>query len=110
VNFHLVYVDVDAGEDQLAAHAREFGHGGSPLHDKDRRLARWAGARVAPSATVISIEGEVVYLGRIDDRWEELGRQRLAATKFDLREALDAVLAGREVAEPRVRAVGCSIE
>jgi hypothetical protein len=51
----------------------------------------------------------LVYRGRIDDRVEDLGRERARAVRHDLADALDAVLAGRAVAVPETRAIGCSI-
>ncbi|MCZ7644490.1 MAG: hypothetical protein M5U26_04270 [Planctomycetota bacterium] len=36
-------------------------------------------------------------------------KQRKEATRHDLREALDAVLAGKPVAEARTKAIGCFI-
>jgi len=51
----------------------------------------------------------VLYLGRIDNRVEDFGKVRIQATEFDLRDALDAVLAGRPVPHPRTHALGCAI-
>ena len=52
---------------------------------------------------------ELIYRGRIDDRFPQLGRQRAAATQHDLRDAIEAGLKGKEVVPSRTKAVGCSI-
>ena len=52
---------------------------------------------------------ELVYRGRIDDRYVDFGNTRARATQHDLRQALDAVLSGEPVANPRTKAVGCFI-
>ena len=79
------------------------------LLDPKLSLARGAGATVMPEAAVLSPSGHVLYLGRIDDRVVDFGKARLQARQHDLREALDAVLAGKPVAHSRTRAVGCAI-
>ena len=45
----------------------------------------------------------------LDNRYIALGKSRPAATVHDLREALDAIVAGKPVAHPRTEAVGCYI-
>ena len=51
----------------------------------------------------------VAYRGRIDDLFEDLGKKRRKARTRDLRDALEAVLAGKAVVNPRTTAVGCYI-
>ena len=51
----------------------------------------------------------MVYRGRIDNVYAALGKRRPEATEHDLRKALDEVLSGRPVAEPRTQAIGCYI-
>ena len=53
--------------------------------------------------------GKLEYLGRIDDQYPGLGKKRTAPSQRDLRNALDAVVAGRSVKVARTEAVGCSI-
>lgn len=53
--------------------------------------------------------GKVLYLGRIDDWFGDLGKKRPAPTTHDLRDALHALLAGGEPAVARTVAVGCDI-
>jgi hypothetical protein len=53
--------------------------------------------------------GRVVYRGRIDDRYVDLGLERPAATTHDLADALAAVVAGKPVPHPNTQAVGCFI-
>jgi hypothetical protein len=67
------------------------------------------GANVTPEVAVLSSAGEVLYLGRIDNRIEDFDKRRTVTTEFDLKDALDAVLTGKAVARPRTTAVGCGI-
>ena len=50
----------------------------------------------------------LLYRGRIDDRYVELGRERPKPTERDLEDALDAIVAGKSRCAIReTRAVGC---
>ncbi|MBV8833214.1 MAG: hypothetical protein JO108_28800, partial [Acidobacteriaceae bacterium] len=64
---------------------------------------------VAPEAAVFDSGGKLIYHGRIDDRWIEIGKSRPAPTTHDLEDAISAVLARRTVAHPETRAIGCSL-
>ena len=72
-------------------------------------LVRRAGATITPEAAVFGAAPEPLYLGRIDDRYVDFGKARPEATRHDLEQALDAVLDGRPVPEPRTEAIGCFI-
>lgn len=62
-----------------------------------------------PEAAVLTAGGELLYLGRIDNRLEDLGKQRVQVTEFNLRDTLEAILAGKPVPRARTRALGCAI-
>ncbi|MGA2742304.1 MAG: redoxin domain-containing protein [Bryobacteraceae bacterium] len=109
VLFYAVQGDSTIPDEEVRRHAREFGYRFPALLDPRQILAGHTGATVTPEAVVLSREGAVLYLGRIDNKVEDFGKTRVEATEFDLREALDAVLAGRPVPHPRTRALGCSI-
>jgi hypothetical protein len=109
VQFRLVYpnpLDTDAAIDR---HRAEYGYPEIALPDRDHTLVRKAGATITPEAAVFDSHEQLVYRGRIDDRFVELGRERPAASRRDLREALTALLAGRRIAPARTQAVGCFI-
>ena len=77
--------------------------------DADRTIAAAARATVTPEAVVVDTAGAIRYRGRIDNTYVELGRRRPTPTSHDLREAIDAVLAGRPVPQPATEAFGCFI-
>jgi len=108
----LVYAvqgDTTIPDEEVRRHAREYGYRFPALLDPRQILARHTGATVTPEAAVLSADGAVLYLGRIDNKVEDFGKTRVEATEFDLRDALDAILAGRPVPHPRTRALGCAI-
>ena len=110
VRCSLVYEDVAIDADSMRKHLDEYGYNGmAAAIDGDRSLARRAGASVTPEAVVIDAKGEIRYRGRIDNRYADLGKRRRVVTVHDLRDALDAVLAGTPVAQPETTALGCHI-
>lgn len=109
VLFYAVQGDTTIADDVVRQHAHDYGYRFPALLDPHQTLAHYTGATVTPEAVVLSPEGAVEYLGRIDNRVEDFGRTRIAATEFDLRDALDAVLAGRPAPHPRTHALGCAI-
>jgi hypothetical protein len=108
VAFALVYADPDRHEPEVRAHAAAFGHTAPLVLDPEQALAAHVGATMTPEACLL-VQGELVYRGRIDDRYFALGKQRAAPTTRDLRAALDAVLAGGRPALDWQPAIGCYI-
>lgn len=110
VVFAVAYPLPDLKPAEARRHAREYGLSCPVIVDADRGLARRLGATTTPEAVVLCARGEVVYRGRIDDRYSRPGGpRREVPTRHDLRDALDAVLAGRPVPAPWPPAVGCDI-
>lgn len=110
VVFYGVHADPRVGEEQAQRHAEEYGYPFKVVRDGEQALARRVGATVTPEAAVLDARGKLVYLGRVDDLYYGLGRRRGAGPSTrELRDALDAVLEGRAVEEPRVPAIGCEI-
>jgi hypothetical protein len=109
VAFYLVHCDADVTNESAARHAKEFGYTCPVLMDRKHALARQLGATITPEAAVIGHNGKLLYRGRIDDWFISLGKQRKEPTTHELRDAIDAGLAGREVATSRTQAIGCSI-
>lgn len=109
VPFLLVQVDPDLSPEAAREHAREYHLDLPVLLDRDHALVGRTGARRTPEAAVIAPDGTIAYCGRIDDRFGTLGRQRPEPAHRELRDALEAVLAGRPVSVARVEAIGCPI-
>lgn len=107
VAFSLVYSDPGTSPAAARQHAKEYGYTCPLLLDPSHRLVRRAGVTVTPEAAVFSPGGKLLYRGRIDDLYLGFGKRRPAATHHDLRDALDAVLAGRPVPTARTQAIGC---
>jgi hypothetical protein len=107
VRTYLVYVETDLDEAEASRHARQHQIGFPALMDRHQELVKVTGATISPEAALVSAEKRVVYHGRIDDRIVAPGQRRVEPTTRDLREALDAMLAGKPVPNPVTKAVGC---
>ena len=110
VSFYAVQADNTVSDAAVRKYAQDFAYSFPMLNDPREILARLSGAHVTPEVAVLSPSGEVLYLGRIDNKVEDLTRPRYAATEPELRNALDAVLAGKVPKEAKTRAVGCAID
>jgi hypothetical protein len=109
VVFRLVYPGRLERDADVRDHMKQFAYDGTQaVRDPNLALAKFTGATVTPEAAVIVGE-KVVYHGRIDDRFVELGVERPAATTHDLADTLTAVLAGKPVLRATAPAVGCFI-
>jgi len=109
VRFRLVYPNPLDSEAAISKHLEEYGYPQIAQRDADHTLVKMAGATITPEAAVFDARQRLVYRGRIDDRFVELGRERPAPTQPDLRNALTAFLAGRRVSPSHTQAVGCFI-
>jgi peroxiredoxin len=109
VVFYAVQGDATVAAEEVRRHAKEFGYRFPYLLDPQQLLSTYTGATTIPEVAVLSPSGRLLYLGRIDNRLEDYGKERVQVTAFDLRDALDATLRGKPVTHPRTRAVGCAI-
>ena len=76
------------------------------LRDEAQRVARSYGAEYTPEVFVLNAKHEVRYIGRVDDNWQHPDKVRT----HDLRNAIEAVLAHKKVANPVTHAIGCTIK
>jgi len=77
--------------------------------DKRHVWVRKVDATVTPQAAVLSPADTLLYIGRIDNRYVGFGKRREQVTLHDLRDTLNAILAGGPVSQSRTQAVGCDI-
>lgn len=107
VRFTLVFPVANDTPALVKAHLAKFAYRMPAVLDVGHELVAFAQAQVTPEVAVVDARGRLAYVGRIDDRYIDFGRDRPAPTTHDLENALDAVVAGRPVAVPRTQAVGC---
>ena len=109
IKFWLVYPDAEESPEVIRKHTEEYFHDLPALCDSKHDVAKIAQARVTPEAAVLLPGGKLIYHGRIDDRYVDLGVQRPQAIRHDLEEILTAVAKGKVLKPTTALAVGCPI-
>lgn len=107
VRFWLVYANPHESLASIRNHLRQYQYAIPALRDPEHALVRFTKVTVSPEAAVVDQGGVLLYHGRIDDRWVNIGRDRPSPTRADLQEALRAILDGKPVAQSAAPAVGC---
>ncbi len=109
VAFYGVHSDPDIGAEAARRHAQDYGFDFPVLLDPTQTLANRTGVILTPTAVILSPSGELLYRGRIDNRCLDFGKCRDSGIRPDLRLALDAVIAGKPVAEKYTKPIGCAL-
>jgi thiol-disulfide isomerase/thioredoxin len=81
---------------------------GKYLYDESQQVAKAFSAERTPEVYVFNRHNRLVYHGLIDDNANYKMPQEVRHTY--LKDALDAVLAGKEVIEKDTKAIGCTIK
>ena len=104
---NVVGINSNAAEpaSEVKQHAAEKGLTFTILKDAGNVVADRFDAQVTPEAYLLDAAGRLVYHGRIDN-----SRNGDAITSSELRDAVEAVLAGKPVEKAEVKAFGCSIK
>ena len=108
VEFWLVYLGKTVSAEKIRQHESEFGYKLPALRDPQHALVAQAQAQVTPEAAVFDAHHRLIYHGRIDNWYEDLGHARRAATTHELDDAIQAALSGK-TPPPNAPGVGCFI-
>jgi peroxiredoxin len=99
----VVFVGVNSGgletEEEIRAHARAHGHVFDIIRDPDSKIAELLDARRTPEAFLLDSRGTLRYHGRIASK----------ITAPDLKNAIEAFLAGQPIRPAETKAFGCAI-
>ncbi|HET9086347.1 MAG TPA: redoxin domain-containing protein [Acidobacteriaceae bacterium] len=112
VAFWVIYPNPADTSVAIRQHQQDFGKIAAEIRDPDHALVQLAHAKITPEAAVLLPDKSgfhEVYVGRIDNRYIDFGRQRPHATQHDLQDAIQAALRGSAVIHPSERPVGCYI-
>lgn len=109
-NFWLVYPDRAESASQIRAHLSAYHYSLPTLRDPRHQLVKQAQATITPEAAVFDPNGRLLYHGRIDNQYEELGAPpRPKPTTHELADAITAALNHTSVSSDHVSATGCYI-
>ncbi|PYU10823.1 MAG: hypothetical protein DMG37_18985 [Acidobacteria bacterium] len=106
--FWLVYLGKWASRERIRQHESEYGYKLPAMRDPQHALVARAQVQVTPEAAVFDAHQRLIYHGRIDNWYEDLGHSRPAATTHELDDAIQAALTGK-APPPSAPGVGCYI-
>jgi thiol-disulfide isomerase/thioredoxin len=109
IRVYGVYSDPRVEISDMARHAQAQDIVFPVFKDVDQRLADMLEASVTPEVVVLDRDFAKKYQGAVDDQYERGVRKKAANAEY-LVDALEAILAGKEVQRAFVRASGCPIE
>lgn len=96
--------------DEAKKKSKEVGSAASAyLIDEKGEVGQMYGAKVTPEIYIIDKEGNLVYHGAIDSIKSTNPADIPKATNY-VRKALEEILAGKPVSEPKTKAYGCSVK
>ncbi|HZY79190.1 MAG TPA: thioredoxin family protein [Cyclobacteriaceae bacterium] len=103
--------ELSSGEsfDAMVKYAKKKGYKFPYLYDESQATVRAFGPTNTPHMFVLTKNGsdlKVAYIGAIDDNSRDADEVR---TKY-VEDAVDALLAGKAVATPKTKAVGCGVK
>jgi peroxiredoxin len=104
---NVIGINANASEsmDEVKAHAASNNLAFPVMKDKGNKVADQLGAERTPEVFFLDANNKLVYHGRIDNH-----RNISLVVSNDLRDAIDATLAGKAVAKPEASAFGCTIK
>ena len=95
---------------EVEAYRREYGIR-FPIHlDTDFALAEALDATITPEVVLVDRDRIIRYSGRINDRYKIRGVMTPGDAEPELANAIQDLLAGREIREPRTNAAGCPLD
>ncbi len=75
-------------------------------YDESQQVAKDFGALCTPHCFLFDADRKLRYKGRVDDNWKD----ESAVTQRNLRDAIEALVQGKEPPATEVNAIGCSIK
>ena len=112
----VAFVGIDANHQDsltdMTAFAQRYGVKFPLLKDRDQTVADKFGAARNPEVFILDQDRKIQYRGRIDDQYglgASSGYARPEVKRRDLGLALDELLKGDKVSQPKTQALGCLI-
>lgn len=105
INVIGINSNVAESADAVKAHAAEKNLTFMILKDAGNKIADRLGASVTPEAYFLDASNKLLYRGRIDNSKNVEG-----VTSSELRDAIEATLAGKPIAKTTANAFGCTIK
>jgi len=107
--FWLVYPSRSESAEVIRKHQREYGYKLPALRDPQHVLVRQSQVEITPEVAVFGTDRRLVYHGRIDNLYQDVGRTRSVVTTHELQDAISAASGGKRLDVQATQGVGCYI-
>ena len=107
--FWLVYPSKSESAEIVRKHEREYGYKLTVVRDPEHVLVKKSQVQITPEVAVFDRDRRLVYHGRIDNLYADIGRARRAATTHELEDAIRAAYDGKAPVVTATQSVGCYI-
>src|SRR5688572_1937298 len=110
LSFKGIFPNAESTEESVAEFKRTYDLPFTLMLDPEQKLTKELKATVTPEIVIKNdATGEILYQGRIDDSYYQVGKKRPSAREHDLRNALSQVYNNQPVKKAKTEAVGCYI-
>lgn len=96
-------------KETIGTFAGKYGFNFPILLDPDNVLAHVLKAKVTPEAFLFDKTGNLLYRGKIDNWFYELGKSRQVVTEHYLDDAISQALAGQPISINKTEPIGCML-
>lgn len=110
VEFIGVFPNRTSTVDNIEAYMVKYKYKFPYITDYDKELAKSLNATITPEVFLVDNNtDEVLYSGRIDDEFFQIGKRRNVVKNHDLKDALQNLKAGNTINVKNTEAIGCFI-
>ena len=104
--FPVIAINTSDSEQDIKQRAKEEKYPFVYLHDETQQVSKSYGAVKTPHVYVLNRDKTVAYIGAIDNNYKDAE----AADKRYVEDAVEALLANREIKVTNTKAIGCTIK
>lgn len=104
--FPVIAINTSDSKDEIIQRAKEMNYPFDYLYDETQEVTKTYGATNTPHVYVLKKDRTVVYIGAIDNNYKDAN----AVDKYYVQDAVEALLANKQVKISSTKAIGCSIK
>ena len=104
--FPVIAINTSDSREDIIKRAKEQNYPFEYLHDETQNVSRAYGATKTPHVYILKKDKTVAYIGAIDNNYKDA----TSADKRYVQEAVEALLANKEIEVTNTKSIGCTIK
>ena len=104
--FPVIAINTSDSKEAIVKRAKEQNYPYDYLHDETQEVSKAYGALKTPHVYILKKDRTVAYIGAIDNNYKDAD----AADKKYVRDAVESLLANKEIKITSTKAIGCTIK